>query len=145
VLVGESGLLRDALGGQQIAKPLAGRRLARKLGDLDEALLGEPLDIEVGEPERHPEPPRQIALGQGPAFTDRGEDLEVALDVAIHRGLDRSRFEHTVRRPVKENTATREGRRPARSSPYKSTPCPLATGLASPGSGGEVTSDASRR
>ncbi len=83
VLVGEAGLLGHALGGQHVAQALARVGLGRKLPDLDEALAGEPLDVEIGQAERDTETRCQRALGQRGAFFNGGEDLQLPLDLPL--------------------------------------------------------------
>src|SRR6267142_4374102 len=83
VLVREPGLLRDALGREHVAEALAGRGLAGELPYLDEALPGQPLQIEVGQPEGHPQSRGEGALGQRRPLLDGGQDLELALDVTL--------------------------------------------------------------
>ena len=75
VLVGEPGLLGRPPRRQDIAQALARVGLLRELLDLDEALAGEALDVEVGEPERHPEALGEGPLGEGYPLLDGGEDL----------------------------------------------------------------------
>src|SRR6266542_2799651 len=84
VLVGQLALLCQAPRRQEIAQALASGGPAREVDDLDIALLGEALEVEIREPEGHAQALGQVALGQGPALADRRQDLEVALDLSLH-------------------------------------------------------------
>ena len=79
VLVGEAGLLGDALGGQHVAQALARVGLGGKVPDLVEALAGEPSDVEIGQAEGDSEPLGQRALGQRAAFLYGRENLQLPL------------------------------------------------------------------
>src|SRR5439155_7022706 len=94
VVVREAGLLQEALRSHHVAETLARRGLAGELGDLDQALRGQTLEIEVRQAERHPEALRERALGERPPLADGGENLEVSLLVALHGAVQRSTFEH---------------------------------------------------
>src|SRR5207247_2183826 len=84
VVVGQPALLEEALRRHDVAQPFPGVGLPRKLRDLDEALLGQALEVEVCQAQRDPETLRQHTLGEGVPFADGGEDLEVSLLVAFH-------------------------------------------------------------
>src|SRR5437867_11611384 len=84
VVVREPALLSDPLRREEVPEALARRRLLRELDDLDGPLAGQALEQQVGQAERHPQTLGEHPLAQGPALTDGGEDLEVALGVAFH-------------------------------------------------------------
>src|SRR3990172_2315539 len=84
VLVGQLALFGQAPRRQEIAQALASGRPAREVDDLDIALLGEALEVEIREAEGHAQALGQVALGQGPALADGRKDLEVALDLSLH-------------------------------------------------------------
>src|SRR5438067_743058 len=91
VLVGETALLGQALGRQQIPQPLAGGGLGGELGDLHVALAAQAAQVEVHETERDPHPLGQRALAERPALADRGQDLQLAGVVPVHPLSARSR------------------------------------------------------
>ena len=135
MLVREPRLLGHAGRREQIAQALPGRGLPRELDDLDRALLGQALEIEVGQAQGHPEPLGERALGQRLALVDGRQDLEIALVLPLHhlfRGspgdsgcvqqLNRSRVEHGPVKDVKpihstRRTAVRVARGAARRMP----------------------------
>ena len=114
VLVREPRLLGHAGRREQIAQALPGRGLPRELDDLDRALLGQALEIEVGQAQGHAEPLGERALGQRLALVDGRQDLEIALVLPLHhlfrnlpeaqadvQQLNRSRVEHGAVKDVK--------------------------------------------
>ncbi len=82
MLVGETGLLGESPRREQGAKSLPSRRLSGKLDDFDEALAGEPFQIEIGQAQRDVELANEVALPQRPTPADGGEDFEVAFEVS---------------------------------------------------------------
>src|SRR5262249_3291038 len=102
VLVGQPALLRDALGREEVPEALSRRRLLRELDDLDRSFAGQALEQQVGQTERDAQTLGERSLAQGAALTDGGEDLEVALRVALHGTVRRrpdsrrSSFERSV-------------------------------------------------
>src|SRR5881296_2514747 len=84
VVVCEPSLLQKALRGQHVAQTLARRGLARELDDLDEALASEPLEVEVRQSQRDPQPLGKGPLRQGPTFAYGRQDFEIALTTLFH-------------------------------------------------------------
>src|SRR5256886_5723835 len=118
VVVGEPALLEQPLRRQDVAQALPGVGLPRKLGDLDEALLGEALHVEVRQAQRDSETLRQRALREGAPFADGGEDLEVSLAITFPMTLC-SIFEQLDAAGQLNSAAVPEGR--ARRSPSSRT------------------------